>query len=366
MKHRLFLIIATAACLGGITACSQDNDIVVPDGDLKAAISFNVNIGQTPDPQVSMRGASIDNPTIGYVFSDGDKVCIAITGDGTTSARSTTEEKKLYKVVTANSNAGSTNGLPQSLEYDGTATDEFNWMSQSEKIALRAWSYGNSTTTTTDPNGATFTISTTQNSDSDVKELLYSPGPQSPNTTNYSYSVNSSSLNIPLYHQLARVVVNVTNTESDKYQNDGFTVSSVTIGTDAYKVPTSATFTEPASGNYGTWSIQGTPVTGTVTAKAETPVSPNKATYSAVIIPYDGSQNGSGSYYKAGHKFITITTSRGIYTFTIPSKDSSDNNIYGYNIEPGHQYTFNITNLNEIKLNVKVKAWTSTSEDIDL
>lgn len=352
MKHRLFLILATAACLGGITACSQDNDTVVRDGDLKAAISFNVNIGQTPDPQVSMRGASTDATADGgYVFSDGDKVCIAITGDGTTSARSTTEEKKLYKVVTANSNAGSTKGLPQSLKYDGTATDEFIWMSQSEKIALRAWSYGNSTTTTTDPDGATFTISTTQNSDSYVKELLYSPGPQSPNTTNYSYSVNSSSLNIPLYHQLARVVVNVSNTESDKYQDDGFTISSVVIGSTTNKIPTSATFTEPASGFYGTWSSQGND--GTVTAKAETTLGDpgtNKATYSAVVIPYDGTTNSK--YYQSGHKFITITTSRGVYTYTLTSN---------LNIEPGHQYTFNITNLNEIKLNVTVTAW-DTSE----
>lgn len=351
MKHRLFLIIATAACLGGITACSQDNDTVVPDGDLKAAISFNVNIGQTPDPQVSMRGASKDATTAGYVFSNGDKICVAITGDGTTSARSTTEEKKLYKVETANADASATTpGTPQALVYDGTATDAFTWMSQSEQIALRAWSYGTSETTTADPDGATFTISTTQNSDSDTKELLYSPGPQSPNTTNYSYSVNSSSLNIPLYHQLARIVVNVANpTEpSGNYQNDGFTVSSVTIGTDGNKVPTSATFSEPASGNFGTWNSQGTD--GTVTAKAETTVTGNKATYSAVIIPYDGTTNST--YYQSGHKFITITTSRGVYTYTLTSN---------LNIEPGKQYTFNITNLNEIKLNVTVTAW-DTSE----
>ncbi|MBP3845969.1 MAG: fimbrillin family protein [Prevotella sp.] len=350
MKHRLFLIIATAACLGSFTACSQDNDIVVPDGDLKAAISFNVNIGQTPDPQVSMRGASTDATTAGYVFSNGDKICVAITGDGTTSARSTTEEKKLYKVETANVDASATTpGTPQTLVYDGTATDAFTWMSQSEQIALRAWSYGNSTTTTTDPNGSTFTISTTQNSNSDVKELLYSPGPQSPNTTNYSYSVNSSSLNIPLYHQLARVVVNVTNTESDKYQDDGFTISSVVIGSTTNKIPTSATFAKPASGHYGSWSSQGTD--GTVTAKAETTVSGNKATYSAVIIPYDGETNSDNyNYYHKDDEFIVITTSRGVYAYSLASN---------LNIQSGKQYTFNITNLNEIKLNVTVTAWTA-------
>lgn len=341
MKNRLFLIIATAACLWSFTACSQDNDIVVPDGDLKAAISFNVNIGQTPDPQVSMRGASKDATTAGYVFSNGDKICVAITGDGTTSARSTTEEKKLYKVETAKND-----GTAEDLVYDGTSTDAFAWMSQSEKIALRAWSYGNSTTTTTDPNGATFTISTTQNSDSYVKELLYSPGPQSPNTTNYSYAVNSSSLNILLYHQLARVVVNVTGTIASDVS-----VTSVTIGSSDKEVPTSAMFTKPSSGNYGKWSNQGTD--GIITAKKEA-----DNVFSAVVIPYDGKTNSDNyNYYQKDKKFIVIKTSRGDYAYSLADD---------LNIESGKQYTFNITNLNEIKLNVKVKAWTSTSEDIDL
>lgn len=337
MKNRLFLIIATAACLGGITACSQDNDTVVPDGDLKAAISFNVNIGQTPDPQVSMRGASKDATTAGYVFSNGDKICVAITGDGTTSARSTTEEKKLYKVETAKND-----GTAEDLVYDGTSTDAFAWMSQNEEIALRAWSDGTSSTTTTDPNGETFTISTTQNSDTDIKELLYSPSP----ATNYSYAANSSSLNILLYHQLARVVVNVTGTIASDVS-----VTSVTIGSSDKKVPTSAMFTKPSSGNYGKWSNQGT--NDIITAKKEA-----DNVFSAVVIPYDGKTNSDNyNYYQKDKKFIVIKTSRGDYAYSLADD---------LNIESGKQYTFNITNLNEIKLNVKVKAWTSTSEDIDL
>lgn len=330
MKHRLFLIIATAACLGSFTACSQDNDTVVPDGDLKAAISFNVNIGQTPEPQVSMRGASTDaTATGGYVFSDGDKVCIAITGDGTTSARSTTEEKKLYKVETANTSTGSA----QALAYDGAATDAFIWMSKNEEIALRAWSDGTSSTTTTDPNGETFTISTTQNSDTDIKELLYSPSP----ATNYSYAANSSSLNIPLYHQLARVVVNVTGTIASDVS-----VTSVTIGSSDKEVPTSAMFTKPSSGNYGKWSYQGTD--GIITAKKEA-----DNVFSAVVIPYDGETNSDNyNYYHKDDEFIVITTSRGVYAYSLASN---------LNIESGKQYTFNITNLNEIKLNVTVTAW---------
>lgn len=335
MKHRLFLIIATAACLGGITACSQDNDIVVPDGDLKAAISFNVNIGQTPDPQVSMRGASTDaTATGGYTFQGDELMAISVIGVANSSRSTSVAEVKEYRV------AAGDGSIAKTLTYTGAETNKFQWLSQTEQIKIKAWSFG----TTTSPGTivpTTFNIETTQ-SGNYVKELLYSPEALE--------SYTSNTINIPLYHQLARVVVNVANpTEpSGNYQNDGFTVSSVTIGTDANKVPTSATFTEPASGNFGTWNSQGTD--GTITAKAETTVGTNKATYSAVVIPYDGTTNSK--YYQSGHKFITITTSRGVYTYALA------NNL---NIEPGKQYTFNITNLNEIKLNVTVTAW-DTSE----
>lgn len=337
MKHRLFLIIATAACLGGITACSQDNDTVVPDGDLKAAISFNVNIGQIPDPQVSMRGASTNaDATGGYTFKGDELMAISVIGVANSSRSTSVAEVKNYRVAAGN--GGSTAGSAKALTYTGAATGAFQWLSQSEQIKIKAWSFGTTTSPgTTVP--TTFSIETTQTGDY-VKELLYSP--------EASESYTSSAINIPLYHQLARVVVNVTNTESDKYQDDGFTISSVVIGSTTNKIPTSATFTEPATGNFGTWNSQGTD--GTITAKAETTVGTNKATYSAVVIPYDGTTNSK--YYQSGHKFITITTSRGVYTYTLTSN---------LNIEPGKQYTFNITNLNEIKLNVTVTAW-DTSE----
>lgn len=339
MKYRLFLIIATAACLGSFTACSQDNDIVVPDGDLKAAISFNVNIGQTPDPQVSMRGASTDaTATGGYTFQGDELMAISVIGVANSSRSTSVAEVKNYRVEAGN--GGSTAGSARTLTYTGAATDAFQWLSLTEQIKIKAWSFGTKTSPgTTVP--TTFNIETTQTGDY-VKELLYSPAE--------SKSYTSSAINIPLYHQLARVVVNVANpTEpSGNYQNDGFTVSSVTIGTDGNKVPTSATFTEPASGNFGTWNSQG--ADGTITAKAETTVGTNKATYSAVVIPYDGTTNST--YYQSGHKFITITTSRGVYTYTLTSN---------LNIEPGKQYTFNITNLNEIKLKVTVTAWTADS-----
>ena len=334
MKHRLFLIIATAACLGGITACSQDNDIVVPDGDLKAAISFNVNIGQTPEPEASMRGASTDaTATGGYTFKGDELMAVYIIGVANSSRSTSVAEVKEYRVAAGN--GGTTSGSARDLTYTGTATDAFQWLSQNEQIKIKAWSFGTTAAPgTTIP--TSFSIETTQSGDY-VKELLYSP------ETSQTYT--SSKVNIPLYHQLARVVVNVTGIVASDV-----TVSAVTIGTTTNKVPTSATFAEPATGNYGSWSAQGTD--NTIAAKAETTISGNRATYSAVVIPYDGTAVGNTDYYQSTHEFVKITTSRGIYIYKLASN---------LNIEPGKQYTFNITNLNEIKLNVTVTVW-DTSE----
>ena len=330
MKNRLFLIIATAACLGSITSCSQDDGTVVPDGDLKAAISFNVNIGQTTAPQADMRGASKDDKADGgYIFKGNELISIAIKGKSG-SARPTTEEIKQYTVAAGN--GGVTNGSKMSLTYPGAATDAFIWMGTGETITLRAWADGTTSTATTAPDGQTFTIEATQTGDY-VKELLYSPA------DDYNYS--SSGINIPLYHQLARVVVNVGTAPVEDY-----TVNSVTIGHTDNQIPTSATFTIPSSGNnYGTWAPDGT--TGVITAKNE-----GTKVYSAVVIPYDGTQ-ASPSYYKSGDKFITINTNRGAYVYTIGTD--------GLNIEPGKQYTFNITDLNQINLNVTVTKWDKDS-----
>ena len=334
MNNRLFLIIATAACLGSFTACSQDNDIVVPDGDLKAAISFNVNIGQIPDPQVTMRGASTDDTaTGGYTFKGDELMAVSVVGVANSSRSTTVADVKEYRVEVGN--GGETTGSARSLTYTGTATDAFQWLSLTEQIKIKAWSFG-----TTDAPGTTvptsFSIQTTQSGDY-VKELLYSP--------EAIKSYTSSAIEIPLYHQLARVVVKVTGTIASDVS-----VSSVTIGSSTTnKIPTSATFAEPASGNYGSWSNQGTD--GTITAKKEA-----DNVFSAVIIPYDGKQTGA-TYYKQNDKFIVITTSRGVYAYSLASS---------LKIEPGKQYTFNITDLNQIDLKVKVTKWTSTPEGIDL
>lgn len=327
MKNRLNIIIAALVGLGSIfTACSQDDGIVVANGDQKTPISFNVGIGSIPDPQVSTRGYTTDFANnSGYTFEQNDVVSIAVTHSGGS------EVIKQYKVPSA---IATPQGLDYKCESDGSSGTSFNWLSRSETLDLRAWSYGTADTPATDPNGATFTLATTQTGS--VKELLYSP------SDSYSFATNSGAISFPLYHQLARVVVNITGSVSADVTVNA---NGVTIGNS--NLPTSATFTKPTSGNnYGSWSAQAG--TGSVTAKACTTDGSNKATYAAVIIPYDGTQ-ATPAFYGAGSKFIVIATSRGTYYYNIPAG--------GINFQPGKQYTFNITNLNQIDFNVTVSAW---------
>lgn len=346
MKYRLFLIIATFAVLGStITSCSLDDELrVAPnDGDPKTPISFNVNIGSLPEVEVSTRGASKDATKAGYIFVSGDKVCVAVKGDGTSSNRSTTEDPKLYYVAAGD--AGTT-GSAKGLSYAGAvATDAFNWLSKTETVYMRAWCWGTSDTTTDDPDGAVFSIETSTGvstqSGASVKELLYSP------STSYTWTdANSNGIPddvvIPLHHQMARIVVNVSSTITT-----GVTVTGVQIGHTSYPIPLSGKYTKPSSGNYGSWDVTTpAPTTGVINAKAETAGS----VYSAVVIP------AGTTTYAADNKFIVITTaSSGTYCYSIPTG--------GFNLEPGKQYTFTITNLNQIDFNVTVSAWDGGSSE---
>ena len=334
-RSSLFLIIATAAALGCTTSCTQGDDRAVADGAHGMPISFNVGIGTASVPDVTTRGYTTDYAhNSGYTFLATDVVSIGITGVSGSSRSTTSEEIKQYTVAAGTGQQS----LTYSKDANGSTTQGFDWLSQSETVRIRAWSYGNSDTPATDPDGHSFAISTTQGSDTSIQELLYSP------STNYPYG----NIIIPLYHQLARVVVNITGTiYSD------VTVTGVTIGDD--NIPTSGTFTKPTGSNkYGTWPAQSG--NGSVSAKqcttTSTDLTNNKATYAAVIIPYDGTA-GSATYYKANDKFIVINTNQGTYSYKIPAS--------GINFQPGNQYTFNITNLNQIDLNVTVTAWTDDS-----
>ena len=355
MKHRLFLIIATLVGLGSITtSCSWDDELVVAnnDGDQKTPISFNVNIGSLPDPEVTTRsndplGANASGATRGaaaengkdYEFVSGDLIGIGIkapTSPTYPTSRSTTEEVKTYKVSSTN-----TTTHKSELVYNGaTATDKFQWLSKTEDVLLRAWSSGNNSTPTDPKTYVTATpFKLTTDQSSGYNEVLYSP------EDTYSYTTDNGNIDIPLYHQLARVMITVTE--------DGGSTSTktVTIGDGTMKLPKTATFADPnpTTNHYGTWTIKDTDETETITPYPETP----NQKYSAVLIP---------GTYAAGGNFINIAigTSPNIETFhyTIPTG--------GITLLAGKQYNYNITIKNRlITFTVTVTDWTSDPRTID-
>ena len=336
-------MMATFVGLGSInTSCSRDNEPVASDGDQKAPISFNVNIGTLPAPTVTTRG-ELDNKTTGagYYFNENDKICIAIKGVSGSSRDKTTEDVKTYKVLAAN--AGSTHAAPAktTLTYDGTATDGFLWLSTSEKIALRAWSNG-TTTAATDPlakDASSVTIPYELEKDqatNGYKELLY--------YSNSSIDYNASGIDIPLYHQLSRIVATI------EVEDATAGAPSVTIGhnSDGNRVPVKGTFAE-SSTNYGSWTVSAYATAtaahwGVVTPRIESTTP--KTVYSAVIIP-----GTAADIYKADLRFFNITLGTKTFAYKLPTG--------GQTFEAGKQYNYTITVGNQgITVTSNITDWT--------
>ena len=346
MKRHLLIILTSVACIASFIACSHEKENKVEESNVKS-ILFNVRISEdervcmrgvseksadsinsgllitdSVNIQEQMRGASIDGSADGgYVLKGDELVYVSVKGQSG-SSRSTTAE--IQKYIIADGNAGISTGSALSLTYDDTGIP-FTWMSDNEIITLRAWADGTTASSSTDPDGQKFTIETTQSGDY-VKELLYAA------PKDYDYSTyNTSGIEIPLCHQTARFVVNVLASK-----NSIINVTNVQIGSDVNPVPTSGTFTAPSkSETYGTWSNQGDE--NFITAKQENTASIDGCigTYSAIVIPYDGTSGNN--YYQAGHQLVSITTNEGGDTQTFVYVLGSS-----VNIEPGKQYTLNL------------------------
>lgn len=333
MKYRLFLMMATFVGLGSInTSCSRDNEPVASDGDQKAPISFNVNIGTLPTPTVTTRGYTTNSSESGYTFNGDEYVAIGLTHP------SGSEVIKQYLVGAGNSGG---NSLTYKKEADGTTTGyTFDWHSTTETgVSIRAWSDGVSTAASTpvvDPDGHTFTVEMTQSGN--VKELLYSPAA--------SYSYTTSAINIPLYHQLSRIVVTIIR------ENTSNAISSVTIGhdSDGNRVPITGTFTKPGSAtNYGSWSVASEATQSThwnvITPKAETAGS----VYSAVVIP---------TTYAVGLRLFNITIGTQTFAYKVP--------MGGKTFEAGKQYNYTITVGNKgITVTSNITDWTDAVNGTD-
>ena len=226
-------------------------------------------------------------------FSTGDLVAVAVT-------RNATETIKLYRVK---SDGG--------LEYAGS-DEPFVWKSATETVSVRAWSYGTSTQdayTLVKPEDYDYSLETDQQTN-DYHELLYCKA------ANKSYS--SSPLTLTFYHQLTRLVINVSHE-----QTGALSVTSACIGT----VPITARFSVPTgSSNVGTWNIGST--NGTITPNEEaTPVNGYQKTYSVIIFP---------ATYTKDSQLFTLTNSEGNFVYSITESS-------GQTLAAGNQYQYSIT-----------------------
>lgn len=277
------------------------NDTTITGDAMMSQMMFSVGYVMSVERDSSTRTTTSADGT--GAFSAGDLVSVAVTRSGGS------EVVKTYRVKS-----------DHSLEYVGDE-DPFIWKSTGETVSIRAWSYGDNTTTSVDPESVGYTLETNQQANG-YKELLYCL------PSNKSYSGGNITLNF--YHQLTRVVVNLTSENGLP-----LSVSSVRIGDgNTAVIPTTATFNKPLSGNIGTWSSIGTEK-GYIQAKADVA----NSSYSAMLIP---------TTYSSGKKFISVITADSkTYTY-VPNSNIT--------LSAGNQYVFTIQVKNRPKLPIEYVA----------
>lgn len=239
-----------------------------------------------------------------YTLSGDERITIAM------KRGSEAEVIKIYKVKDA-----ATGALEYEKDADGNKTEPFYWKSTTETVKLRAWSYGTSEAYTSDPLTTPFTLNTIQTElavgKDNYRELLYDK------QRDYPYAAN---ITLNLYHQLARITVELTNSATSDLS---IATNGVTIGGGV--LPTSAQFVAPTSdSNIGSWDDLSN--TGTVIARVD---NATEKKYSAVVFP---------KTYSAGTKIVGVTTTAespwNSYAYTLPSG--------GEELEAGKQYSYKV------------------------
>ncbi len=239
-----------------------------------------------------------------YTLSGDERITIAM------KRGSEAEVIKIYKVKDA-----ATGALEYEKDADGNKTEPFYWKSTTETVKLRAWSYGTSEAYTSDPLTTPFTLNTIQTElavgKDNYRELLYDK------QRDYPYAAN---ITLNLYHQLARITVELTNSATSDLS---IATNGVTIG--GGMLPTSAQFVAPTSdSNIGSWDDLSN--TGTVIARVD---NATEKKYSAVVFP---------KTYSAGTKIVGVTTTAespwNSYAYTLPSG--------GEELEAGKQYSYKV------------------------
>ena len=301
------LLLLFALCL----SCSHDpvdsdthvhewEDSVINGDATISQMKFSIGKGMVVERHVQTRTTTGIDGSV--AFSTGDLIAIAVTQGGNS------EEVKLYRVKSDGS-----------LEYAGS-DEPFVWKSATVPVSIRAWSYGTSTeiaNTLTPPEDYDYSLTANQQTDGYL-ELLYCKA------ANYAFS--SSPVTLSFYHQLSRLVINISHDLSTT-----LSVSSVSIGSNTF--PTTARFSVPTgSNNVGSWASS---AYGTIVPKTETAQSGYQATYSAVVFP--------GTYTKDS-KIFTLNNSDGSYIYSITESA-------GQTLTAGNQYSYAINVRDDITKN---------------
>lgn len=236
-------------------------------------------------------------------FTVNDLVTIGVT-------RGTTDETKNYKVTATSQTSADPEVWTSSLAYNGSASDAFFWKSTGESVTIRAWSYGDGSTTSSDPDNQTYTLSEDQSTS--YGELLYSKAAP------FDYETYSGGIPIQFCHQMTRLVISLTHIKPGDLD-----ISEIYIGDGSETpIPTTAKFHKPTSGNVGTWDNLGSEK-GQITPKTEAA----NSCYSAVLIPT--------TYEVADKKFVIIKTSDSRTYCYIPNQNLT--------LVAGTQYNYTIS-----------------------
>ena len=273
-------------------------------------MKFNISNGISVRRSLTRGSNAPDGQT--YTFDANELITLAVS-----STLRTSEDIKDYKVADTSTGA---------LVYNGTpSTNGFFWKSTGETVSLRAWSYGNTTKTTkttSDPDGATYTLPADQSDN--YGELLYAPA------TDFDYATYGSGIPLQLYHQLARVVIYIE-------YDSGSSLTSVRIGDGSANIPRTAKFHKPEPENTtGTWTDFGSE-RDQITPKTETA----NTCYSAVLIP---------TTYAAGTKLFMITIGSETFAYKLDA---------ALDMEAGKQYNYSLKVKNgNIDMDCSINPWT--------
>lgn len=379
------VIAAIAASMTLTTSCSSDDSV---ETFVPTPVQFTVGlngrtVAKTRTYDWKTGGTVWDNSSIGNTWvykttpadaADADKVMLFSVKDKDGVTATAIEGYEYYV-------SDASNGL--------TATDvannaQFYWMKSGEKKKVIAWSYGTKTTLNksdfdldASSHDLSYTVDNDQSSTTWNKELLWG----------YGIVEADGNKNIPMYHQLARIDIQITAKDASNKASSVFigrnsaTTTSITTGEEflalkgnfspvldhknnIYNVTTNFTNTPFTPGAwpesapsqfYGNWSAETAATKQFITPHAVAYTDPVSAgtkgdhisQYSAVVIPQT----------HAADKFILFEiTVDGVRYIYIPDT--------AVNWEPGKQYGYDITiSPSGINVTATIQNWTHTSSE---